>query len=118
MSNWPIHYSETKYKSVAALTTDDAGGSVIPNGQKVAVCRFRANGADPLAYVLLAWDWGGAAEKVIASTKGDIDLIFDSTDPAAQFTGDGVKKLQMIIINDNNAATPIVGGAYEVTKLA
>jgi hypothetical protein len=90
---------------------------VIPNNQKIMVSRFRANGADMSCYVALYWDKGGAQEKVIASTKGDIDLLFDSTNVDIQFIGDGSKKISIVIINDNATLSPLVGGAVEVTNL-
>ena len=112
-----IKYSETKYMKVSANTTDSSGGTVIPNGEHISVYRFRANGADPSAYVILAWDYGGAAEKIFASTKGDIDIYFDVSIDDHHLTGDGSKKLQIIIVNDNSTETPTIGGQYETVQL-
>lgn len=110
-----IDHCETFYKKVIASTEDPSTG-IAPTGL-FAISRFRANGADPSAYVALIWDFGGEGEKVIASTRGDIDLFFDTANPDVQFTGDGIKKMQVVIINDNPTQTPIIGGAWEGTKL-
>ena len=117
MMKHKIDYSETKYKSVSGLTTDTAGGITVPNGEVVSITRFRANGADPSIYVVLCWDYDGAAEKIFASTKGDIDLLLDPASPENQVTGDGTKKIQIVIINDTSTQSAIVGGSVEVTKL-
>jgi hypothetical protein len=109
--------AESKYLKVAANTTDATGGVVIPNGETWTVYRFVANGADPEAYVALIYDYQGGNEKIFASTKGDIDMLFDYTDPGCHITGDGVAKLQVIIINDNASETPIIGGLFEAVKL-
>ena len=112
-----ISYSESLYEKVGAGEESSSDGAVIPNNEIISITRFRANGADPTAYVLLAWDWGGGDEKIFASTKGDVDLLFDSSNTDNQMTGDGVKKLQIIITNDNSTESPVIGGAYEATKV-
>jgi hypothetical protein len=112
-----IAYSELKYKSVAALTTDTTGGITIPNGEVIALHRLRAAGVDPDVYVLLAWDWGGGSEKIFASTRGDIDTLFDTSQAANQVTGDGSKKIKIVIVNDSLLASPIVGGSIELVKV-
>lgn len=110
-------YNQTKYLSVAGSTTNDDGGVVIPNGEKVGVFRFRANGSDPTAYVCLAWDWGGDSEKIFTSTKGDIDIYMDVSSDINTVTGNGVKKLCVVIINDGMLASPIVGGSFDAVKI-
>lgn len=117
MSGYIINYYETKYKSVYALTTDTTGGITVPNGETVAIARFRANGSDPSCYIYLAWDIGGDEEFIVASTKGDIDIYFDVDLEDIQFTGNGTKKLKIVIENNNLTASPIVGGSVEVIKL-
>ena len=110
-----IDYSEMKYKSVASLTVDTTGGTVIPNGQKIAVTRVRCNGASPDIFVSVVWDYGGASEKYIISTKSDADVFFDSSNLDIQFIGDGTKAMKVIITNNLGAQSPVVGGAYELT---
>jgi len=109
--------SECKYKRVAASTTCTSGGLVVPNGETWAVYRWQANGADPSAYVALVWDYDGAGETIFSSTKGDVHLHFDVSQPIYQVTGDGVKKLQIVIYNDHTSETPIIGGCIEAVKI-
>ena len=115
--NWSIDYSQTKYAAVDASTTDDAGGVVITNGQTISIFKVRGNGSDPNAYFILAWDWGGAAEKILASTRGDIDLTLDPSNTNNQVTGNGTKKLSIILVNDSVVTSQIIGGAWEATIL-
>ena len=112
-----LAYAESIYKSVSALDADLSTGITPTNGQKIAVYRFRANGSEPTCYVALIWDRGGIEEKVIASTKGDIDLVFECSLRCCQFTGNGSRKLQIMISNDNLTASPIIGGAVEVIEV-
>ena len=117
MTTHIVDYTENKYLQVAATSVDTTGGTVIPNGETIFVSSLRLNGADPEAYVMLTWDWGGGSQKIIASTRGDIVLTPLSTNINAQFTGDGSKKIQIIIDNNNSTQTPFIGGEYELTKL-
>jgi len=121
MVNPIISYSETKYKKVSGSTTDSTDGKTVTNGQKITVWKFRANGADngsnPHAYVRLVWDHGGAAETIISSTKGDIEVLFDTTNLDNQFTGDGTKKMSIIIENNNTSESPVIGGAFELVNI-
>jgi len=112
-----IKHHKIKYKEVAARNVDDSGGVIVSDGETVAIYRFRANGANPDMRVALAWDWGGADEKIFASTVGDIDIEFDVTLPANQITGDGVKSLKIVIVNDNGSQSPFIGGEFRVIKV-
>lgn len=112
-----ISFSGTKYKKVNANSVDDSGGIVIPNGEKHAVYRFIANGSDPNAYVSLIWDYGGDSEKIILSTKGDVDIILNIECDTCHITGDGSKMLKIIITNDNDLQSPIIGGLFELIKV-
>ena len=119
MPSAKISYSQSKYKEVAANTTDSDGGAVIIDGETIAVTRVRLNGSssDPVATALIAWDWGGASETIIASSEGDVDSIFDTTNTDLQFTGDGAKKLSVVLINDTAQTSPFIGGSFEATKI-
>lgn len=108
-----IKYSETFYKNVSASTEDRSTGITPANGEQLAIYRFRANGSDPTAYCALIWDRGGAGERIIASTKGDIDLILSTDIHENHIIGDGVKKLNICLINDADSVSPIIGGAVE-----
>jgi len=107
-----IKYSETFYKNVSANTEDRSTGVTPANGEQLAIYRFRANGSDPSAYVALVWD-RGPSEKIIASTRGDIDLILSTEIHTEHLIGDGVKKLQICLINDTDSSSPIIGGSFE-----
>lgn len=110
-----IDYSESKYLGVSSLSTDTSGGTVFPNNQIVVISRFRANGVAPDQYVRLVWDDGGANEKIFCSTRGDVDLYFDTSNPDMRITGDGSKSLKIILVNAGSSLSPVFGGAYEVT---
>jgi len=112
-----LSFSETNYLKVAASTIYVSIGAEFPAGESHAVYKFRANGADPAAYVVLAWDWGGDAQKIFGSTKGDIEIIFETDNPDHIITGVAGKKLSIVIINDNTDETPIVGGEFETVKV-
>lgn len=110
-------YSESKYKQVPLSTTDTDGGIEVPNGALVGVQWFTANGASPDAYVILAFDWGGANEKIFGSTRGDIDGAVDPHDPVNQFTGITGKKIKLILVNDAGVQSPMIGGKYQLVKV-
>ena len=111
-------YVCTKYEQTEANTTCCCTGVILPDGEQHALYRFRANGAEPSAYVSLIWDYQGVDEKIIASTKGDVDLFFDISVHTEHLEGDGVKKLEVIITNDNDEQTPIIGGSFELVKVS
>ena len=112
-----VSYSQNKYMQVAGSTTDTSGGVVIPNGEVIAPFHFRGNGSDPSAYVALVWDYGGASETILVSTRGDISIEFDPSLTSNQFTGNGVKTLNVILINDSGTTSQIIGGAWEAVTL-
>ena len=112
-----IDVINTCYQSVDANSNVLCPGFLVPDGEQYAVYRFRANGADPSAYVALVWDWQGLGQKVISSTRGDIDLFFDPSIDTEHLIGDGVKKLNILITNNHDTATPIVGGSFELIKV-
>lgn len=110
-------FIETKYKSVPAYTVDTSGGFQIPNGEHHSIYRFRANGADHQCFVSLIWDYQGENEKIICSTKGDIDIFFDVSSQSEHLTGDGSKYLKIVIFNNTDSASPIVGGSFEMVEV-
>lgn len=112
-----IKYSESYYKNVDSNSDDFSTGVIPIEGEKIGIHRFIASGADPSCYVVLVWDFGGASQKIFASTKGDIDITFDSSIHDMHITGDGVKKLQIMIKNDNDSASPIIGGRFEAIEV-
>jgi len=111
-----IDYTERKYKKVSANSVETSGGTVIPNGVTVALTEFILQGSDPDAYCLIVFDYGGD-EIVLASTNGSIHSRVDSSNAGYQVTGDGVKSLKIVIINNGSTTSPYVGGMYELTRV-
>lgn len=113
-----VDYRESKYTQVAANTVDDTGGSIIPNGETVALYRAVMDGADPSAYVSIVYCYGDPTdEKIFISTRGDVDIKYDISLADVQVTGNGTCKIKLIITNDNTDQTPVIGGFYEVLKI-
>lgn len=85
---------------------------VIPSGEKWEVTRFIGNAAyDPHARVCLVWDYGTPNAQPLRSTHGDIEL-----DVAHQLTGDGSKKLAIVLTNDTQSQQSM-GGGFEAKVL-
>lgn len=105
--------SGIKYKTVPAFTVDDSQAVVLPNGELIAISKVRLSGADPSVYAMLAYDYGGLDEKIFASTRGDINFDYETSDSAYQITGDGIKTLGIVIVNDSGTESPVVGGSFE-----
>lgn len=112
-----INYQESKYKSVAPLTTDTTGGIIIPNGENVYISKFVGDGVDANSYVLLAWDYGGGSQIIFYTASSNVERIPDSTNPTYQITGDGVKAIKVILVNNLGIPSSVIGGSVEVTKL-
>lgn len=108
---------ETFYKSVDESTEDRSEGFVPANGSHVAISRIRSNGAGPSSYVVISWDRGGEAEKIISSSSGDLNTTFNTSIRENHITGDGIKKFQVCIINNSETSSPIIGGSYEVIEV-
>jgi len=112
-----VDYTQRKYKQVSSLTIDTEGGVVLADGETVGINRFTGSGAEPDVYVALAFAWGTGSEKIISSSRGDVDSMFDISLLDNQVTGDGVNKLQIVLINNTNVASPVVGGYFEAVKV-
>ena len=109
-------YADSKNLRVAGGATDTSGGVVVPNGTKVGITRFIAS-ASANTTILLTWDWGGAGQMVFSSTRTAIEASVDSGLAFNQVAGDGVKKLQIIIINDGLTQSPWVSGYFEADEV-
>jgi len=105
-------YSDILYKEVASESEDASTGVVIPNGQTVAVTRFKGNGLDPTAYVMCVFDRGGGSEKILGVIKGEDDVTYDPALNYTEVTGDGSALLQVILVN-NNTQSAAIGGLFE-----
>lgn len=112
-----LMFDERFYKKVPAYSELISTGCVVPNGVSYGFYHFRANGSDPSCYVVLAWDYGGETEDIFASTKGDITITNETFCDCNVMTGDGVKKLQIILINNGETESPYIGGYVELVKI-
>ena len=94
--------SDHRFLEVAALTRE-IRDVVIPDTEVWEIQGFMGQAAyDPNIQVCLVWDRGGAGEKLIISTHGDLN-----TKVNRQVTGDGVKKLAIVLDNLTNSASAI-----------
>ena len=113
-----IDYSETKYKTISGGSEDLTGGVVIPNGQKIGLINVRVNGGLSTGIrVMVVFDYNGLSEKIFCSSSGDVNAKFDPTSLTNQVIGDGIKKLMIVLINDDLTMSPIIGGAFTATKV-
>lgn len=102
---WIDHSSEI-FQSVPAssATYED---QIIPNGETWIVQHVSGAAAfSPDVRVLIVWDRGGANEEILFATHGDSTKEIDR-----ELTGDGSKKLSIVLENDLAEAATI-GGSY------
>jgi hypothetical protein len=95
------------FQVVPSLTTDAFGEQTVPNGEVWQVIKFQGSAAyvaDTTA--ALYWDHGGAAEQLLASTHGDQAFELEAT-----VTGDGTKKLSVVLDNQSPNAQAM-GGVF------
>lgn len=112
-----IAFDERFYRRVDALSEDISEGFTPALGEKYGLYHFRASGSDPSCYVILAWDYGGESEDVFSSTKGDISLTNETFCDCNVIEGDGVKKLQIVLINNTESQSPYIGGYVELIRI-
>jgi hypothetical protein len=81
---------------------------VVPNNETWEIIHFIGAAAflDDTE-VRIVWDYGGAGETILALTHGDLN-----TSLSMKVTGDGVKKIALVAINDT-LTTRALGGSYE-----
>ncbi len=103
-----VDVGNSHYAAVAALG-EESVNDVIPNGDTWVVRRFIGAGAfiDD-AHVCLVWDQGGAGETILRATHGDMDL----REIEHRLTGDGTKKLALVLTNDTNSERAL-GASWE-----
>jgi hypothetical protein len=96
------HYQEVSANTEILIDT------VIPNGETWRVARFIGSGAylDDTV-VSLWWNKGGAAEVLLAAAHGDATVPLVS-----ELTGDGAKKLSLVLTNDTGSAH-VMGGRWD-----
>jgi len=112
-----LAFDERFYRKVDALSEELSEGFIPPAGEQFGLYHFRANGSDPSCYVVLAWDYKGTAEDIFSSTKGDISLTNESFCDCNVIIGDGIKKLQIVLINNSEYQSPYIGGYVELVKI-
>ena len=113
-----IEYAESKFAQVPGTDSVSTDGIVVPDGQTIAIHRFVTGAiASPEVYVQVGFDIGGASEKIFFSMRTDAEIHFDPTLSMNQVTGDGVKKIQMRIVNDGVTSSPGSGGFYEAINV-
>lgn len=95
------------YKEVAANTTDT--DEYIPaSGKVVYFKRFGGSGSSvPATIIKIIWDYGGT-ETLLFSTHGN---FIDEPSEEVSITGDGTKKLTIVLINDQ-AESDALGGFW------
>lgn len=99
-------YTDSYAKTVEALT-EDAKTTIPGDGKLWDISSFTGNaGFSADTTVKLVWDYDGTPQ-ILCITHGSI--IQKSV---GEITGDGVKKLAIVLVNDSN--TPIdLGGSWE-----
>ncbi len=101
-----MRIDRNKYEAVASGTavTDDV---IVPDGESWEIRTFTGNAAyvSDVA-VCLVWDRGGSAEEVLAATHGDATITV-----GREITGDGTKKLS-IMLDNQSSETHTIGAGY------
>jgi hypothetical protein len=111
-------YSVLKYVKVASWSTDNTQGVIIPVNKVVGIYRVRLTGADASMFSMLVFDYNGPTQKIISCTRGAVDLYLDPKLAINQVTGNGVKELSIICINDGGNESPYMGGSFEATTIS
>jgi hypothetical protein len=98
-------FTSRHYLSVGA-EMEEAFWEVIPDGDTWELDFFRGNaGYDANTSVAVVWDYEGGSPTIVVNTHGELEQSLDGI----SFTGDGVKKLGLVLIN--NLPEAIVLGA-------
>ena len=82
----------------------------------VGIKRLKGVGLGPASWTALIWDRGGAGEKIFGIIQTSDEINYDISLAANQITGDGVKKLQVLLTNDTQQ-TAALGGLFEAVTL-
>ena len=104
--NIPKNY----YKAVSG-NTEDYSAEVIPDGVTWEVVSWNGS-ANPNrdTHVCLIWDYDSENEEIFALT-----YMSEKRDVNRQFTGDGTKKLAIVLVNDSGEAEKLGAGyIYQV----
>lgn len=96
----------SRHYLLVAANWEEAFWEIIPNGDTWELDFFRGNaGYDANTSVAVVWDYEGVSPQIIVNTHGELEQSLDG----AAFTGDGVKKLGLVLVN--NLPDAIVLGA-------
>lgn len=99
-------HHDTYFTSVASYDSEQSD-TVVPNGETWLIVGFTGSAAQvPGTVVKLIWDPAGANE-TIAATHGDVSMVL-----AKPVTGDGSKKVRILLENDTGNVETI-GGQWE-----
>jgi len=101
-----MSFVSLKISKEVSATTEDCVSHTVADGKKLFIDKFVGEAAFTTnAVCKLVWDYGGAGEQVIWTTKGSSKMPFTH-----EVTGDGVKKLAVCL--DNGTAGALVMSAY------
>jgi hypothetical protein len=103
-------HSRAKYETVSSY--DSSYDDYVPdNGEELEIRSFTGAAAylDDTT-VKLVWDRDGTPE-IIVATHGDVHILM-----AHKLTGDGSKKLSLVLENDTSSAH-VIGGSWEAKHL-
>ncbi len=111
-----VDHTETFFEQVPSESESLSPGIVVGNGDLVGIKRFKGVGFGPGAWCALVWDRGGAGEKIFGLFQSSDEIEYDISVAANQITGDGVKKLQVLLTNDTQQSAAL-GSLYEAVTL-
>lgn len=99
--------SERYYKSVAKFT-EDSHDVVIPDGETWTLQEWTASISDNRkTFATVVWDYQGGSEEIIT-------VAYSSTSSeqiGMDITGDGIKKLSIVLVNDSSN-DEIIGASF------
>jgi len=101
---------------VAPGMTTTVLASLTPDAGSWALTKIRLNG-QPGVRVMLAWDWGGANQKVITATEGDIDYTLDTSLALWQLSTSGWESLSLVVQSSIVLTSGYVGGSVELVSI-
>lgn len=99
--------SERYYKSVAKFT-EDSHDVVIPDGETWTLQEWTASVSDGRkTFASIIWDYQGTSQEIISVAYSSVPTEKIGID----ITGDGVKKLSIVLVNDSSS-DEIIGASF------
>lgn len=101
-----------EYVDEVTSLTESAMEIVIPNGETWEIVRWWGS-ANPSkdTHVCIVWDYDTVNDEIVALTHTS-----EKRDVLREFTGDGTKKIAMVLVNDS-LDTERLGGGFEYRVL-